>query len=136
MPRGKRNLLLKPAWWIAYGVVCGLGAAGLVLLLVSPRRGQPVELIPAPTRTASSIPTEISATSTVNPAAVFPININTAGTAELEQLPGVGPTLAQSIVAYRHANGPFAALEDLQNVPGIGPRTYEAIMPFITLGEG
>ncbi|MEX2161226.1 MAG: helix-hairpin-helix domain-containing protein [Anaerolineales bacterium] len=135
MPRGNRSPLLKPAWWIAYGVVCGLGAAGLVLLLVSPRRGQPVELIPAPTRTATIIPTEVSATSVASPAAAYPININTANAAELEQLPGVGPTLAQSIVAYREANGPFAALEDLQNVPGIGPRTYEAILPFITLGE-
>ncbi len=61
-----------------------------------------------------------------------PININTATQAELETLPGIGPTLAAAIVEYREKNGPFATIEDIQDVPGIGPSKYEAIRDLIT----
>ncbi len=53
------------------------------------------------------------------------IYINTATAEELEALPGVGPALAQEIIAYREANGPFTSMEDLDNVPGIGPTRLE-----------
>lgn len=53
------------------------------------------------------------------------IDVNTAGAAVLESLPGVGPTLAQRIVEYRETNGPFQSPEDLVDVPGIGPATLE-----------
>ena len=62
------------------------------------------------------------------------ININTAGAAELDQLPGVGPVLAQRIVDYRTEHGPFAAPEDLQNVAGIGAKTYEKMAAMVTVG--
>jgi competence protein ComEA len=48
------------------------------------------------------------------------IRINRATVAELEELPGVGPVLAERIAAYRDEHGPFAAVEDLLDVPGIG----------------
>ncbi len=48
------------------------------------------------------------------------IRLNQASAAELEALPGVGPVLAQRIVAFREAHGPFRTLEDLLDVPGIG----------------
>jgi len=51
------------------------------------------------------------------------ININTAGAAELEALPGVGPALAARIVAYREANGPFGSPRELLAVSGIGEKT-------------
>jgi len=128
---------LGPAWWIAYGVLCGLGAAGLILLLASPRRGQPIQLIPAPTRPTSSMELEatieITPTASPEPTLAFPININIATAEELEQLPGIGPTLAQNIVSYREIHGPFERIEQIQNVPEIGPLTFEAIMPFITV---
>ncbi len=135
MPRGAKELNLKPAWWIAFGVLCGLGAAGLVLLLVAPRRGQPIQLIAVPTRPASTASAAVTPSPTPQPTSAFPIDINSATEADFENLPGIGPSLAQSIVAYRESNGPFLSLEDLQNVPNIGPRTYEAILPFITLGD-
>jgi competence protein ComEA len=62
------------------------------------------------------------------------ININTATTAELDTLPRIGPTMAQRIVEYREASGPFAAIEDVQNVPGIGPATFEGLKDLITVG--
>jgi competence protein ComEA len=62
------------------------------------------------------------------------IDINTAGNAELEELPGIGPTTAQRIIEYREQNGPFVSTEDIINVPGIGPGTYERIKDLITVG--
>ncbi len=61
-----------------------------------------------------------------------PININTATAAELEALPRVGPTMAQRIIEYREANGPFATIEEIQNVPGIGPATFEGFKDPVT----
>ncbi len=63
------------------------------------------------------------------------VDINTATAAELESLPGIGPTLAQAIVQYRNTHGPFAQIEDIMNVPGIGPSVFDAIMDLITTGQ-
>lgn len=49
------------------------------------------------------------------------VDLNTATAADLETLPGIGPTLAGAIIAYREQNGPFLSVEDLLEVPGIGP---------------
>ena len=48
------------------------------------------------------------------------VNINIANAAQLTQLPGVGPAIAQKIIDYRTANGPFTSVDDLTKVPGIG----------------
>ena len=63
------------------------------------------------------------------------ININTASAAELDSLPGIGPTTAQKIIDYRTQNGPFLNAEDIVNVSGIGPGTYERIKNLITVGQ-
>jgi competence protein ComEA len=52
--------------------------------------------------------------------AVTGTDINRASASQLEELPGVGPVLAESIVEYRNENGPFAEVEDLLDVSGIG----------------
>ncbi|QGP92463.1 Helix-hairpin-helix motif protein [Neomoorella glycerini] len=61
------------------------------------------------------------------------ININTATLAELDTLPGIGPTLAQRILDYRTQKGPFRTIEDLQNVGGIGPKKFADLKDLITV---
>lgn len=58
------------------------------------------------------------------------VHLNTATAAELETLPGIGPSLANDILAYREANGPFATVEGIMDVPGIGPAKFENLRPF------
>lgn len=55
------------------------------------------------------------------------ININTATEAELDVLPGVGPSTAEAIVADREENGPFSTIEDLMRVSGIGEKKFEKL---------
>ena len=55
------------------------------------------------------------------------VRLNLADAAELETLPGVGPVLAERIVAYRAEHGPFAVVEDLLDVPGIGEAKLAAL---------
>ena len=61
------------------------------------------------------------------------VNVNTATVNDLDALPGIGPTTAQTIVDYRLRHGPFQIIQDLQNVPGIGPATYDRIKDYITV---
>ena len=49
------------------------------------------------------------------------VDLNAAGVADLDALPGIGPVLAQRIVDHRTRNGPFRTVGDLDDVPGIGP---------------
>ena len=62
------------------------------------------------------------------------LNINTATVAQLDELPGIGPTLANAIVSYREENGPFQKIGDLMLVKGIGKGRLEKIADLITVG--
>lgn len=61
------------------------------------------------------------------------INLNSASAEELDALPGIGPTTAQSIIDYRDENGPFEFIQDLLKVPGIGPATFDKIKDLISI---
>ena len=62
------------------------------------------------------------------------ININTANLEELQQLPGIGETLALRIIAYREEHGDFKSISELTNVSGIGLERLDKIMDHITIG--
>lgn len=53
------------------------------------------------------------------------VNINTAGVKELATLDGIRPKVAERIVAYREAHGPFKKAEDLRKVEGVGKAVFE-----------
>jgi len=63
------------------------------------------------------------------------VNINTAGSSELQTLTGIGSSKAEAIIEYRQVNGFFTAIGQIKNVSGIGDVTYENIKNDITIGE-
>jgi len=74
------------------------------------------------------LPTPVPQADNTRPSALEQtININTATSDQLEELSGIGPVLAQHILEYRNANGPFKNIEEIKNVKGIGDHTFENI---------
>lgn len=66
--------------------------------------------------------------------ALAAVNINTATLSELEAVKGLGPTKAQSIIAYRDANGSFKSVDDLDKVKGFGKASIEKIRSELSVG--
>ena len=63
-----------------------------------------------------------------------PLDLNAATAAQLDALPGVGPSTAAAIVAYREKNGPFQKAEELMKVSGIKQSRYDAIKDLVRVG--
>jgi competence protein ComEA len=72
-----------------------------------------------PPTTTTAAPVRATERSASKPAPGGKININTATAAELDALPGIGPTRAKAIVDYRAQNGNFKTIEDIEKVKGI-----------------
>jgi competence protein ComEA len=68
------------------------------------------------------------------PAAAAVVNLNTASTADLQALPGIGAKTAERIVEYRQKNGPFKKVEELMNVRGVGEKNFLKLKPQLTVG--
>jgi competence protein ComEA len=62
-----------------------------------------------------------------------PVHLNSAAVEDLEQLPGIGPALAQRIVDFRTAHGPFRSVAQLRQVSGFGGQRYQTLAPLLTL---
>jgi len=90
-----------------------------------PRHGEPTRTWPTPVP-----PTAAAGTSG---AGAGKVNINTAGLAELDSLPGIGPGYAQRIIDHRESHGPFHTIDEIQDVPGIGAATFARIRDLIVV---
>ena len=60
-----------------------------------------------------------------------PLDLNAATAAQLQQLPGVGPSTAQEIVSFREKSGPFRRVEDLLAIHGISKVKLEKLRPYV-----
>jgi competence protein ComEA len=66
------------------------------------------------------------------PLPVGPVDVDVADATTLEGLPGIGPALAQRIVAERAAQGPFGSVQGLERVRGVGPKLAARLAPHVT----
>jgi competence protein ComEA len=83
---------------------------------------------PAPVESGGGGPTASGV-----PATDGPLNVNTASSIELEELPGIGPTLAAAIIAERDKRGGFQSVGELQDVRGIGEMRYADIKDLVSV---
>jgi len=64
-----------------------------------------------------------------------PVNLNTATSEQLQQVPGVGPATADKIVKMRKSYGPFKSVDDLLAIRGLGPKRLEKMRKYLTTGK-
>ena len=105
-------------------------ASGDVIITTRiPETESPSRVLPVATEESSSKDPTVSQSGQADSGL---ININTANASQLETLPGIGPVLAQRIIDYREANGPFRSIAQLTLVEGIGESRLEALLGLIT----
>lgn len=90
-------------------------------------RKSKVTVAPRHKPTRSSTPTTLASAASPSGTTTSRVNLNTATAAELDALPGVGPSTAQAIISHRTQKGVFSKVEDLLNVAGIGPSKLAAL---------
>jgi len=64
-----------------------------------------------------------------------PVNLNTATSQELQQVPGIGPATAEKILKMRKSYGAFKSVDDLLAIRGIGPKRFEKMRKYLTVGK-
>ena len=82
-------------------------------------------------KTAPARAERTEARSARKPLPAGPLDLNRASREELMSLPGIGPVLAERILAFRKENGPFPDIFAIKQVPGIGEKRFERIRPWI-----
>jgi competence protein ComEA len=97
------------------------------------RLGEPVPVPPSGPAAGTASGSDGGSDDTGAAAGTAPVDINTASAAQLEELPGVGPTTAAAIIDHREQNGPFASVDDLLDVRGIGEAKLDALRDLATV---
>jgi len=121
-------MLKRPLYQSSVAFLTVIALVGGVAVLLAGGGGPGIEIIPA-TQGAQS-----AAVASTGPIDQHLLNINTANARELDEtLPGIGPVLAERIVAHREQNGPFARTDQLMLVAGIGEATYERLRGLVTV---
>ena len=64
-----------------------------------------------------------------------PVDINTADSAALESVPGIGKSLSERILTFREKNGPFQSVDELLKVQGIGEKSIQKLRPYLTVSK-
>ena len=64
-----------------------------------------------------------------------PVNLNTATSEELQQVPGIGPVTAEKILQMRKSYGAFKSVDDLSAIRGIGPKRLEKMRKYLTVAK-
>ena len=91
-------------------------------------------VVGAPTaRAETARPAAVPVVGSRRSTAGAPVDLNGANAAALEELPGIGPVLAQRILEVRAARGGFRNAEELLDVPGIGPATLARLQPLVRI---
>lgn len=98
-------------------VLTGLFALAALFFALRPARELRLETLPPPS------------------AEVLLVDLNRADASALQELPGIGPELAERIVLDRTQNGPYTAAADLARVEGIGEKTVERLAQYVTVSD-
>jgi len=64
-----------------------------------------------------------------------PVNLNTATSEQLQQVPGIGPVTAGKILQMRKTYGPFKSVDDLLAIRGLGAKRLEKMRKYLTVGK-
>lgn len=88
-------------------------------------------VVPVVGESVDGAATEAAAASGVRPDGR--LDLNTATAVQLQSLPGIGPVLAERIVAHRDASGPFTEVGQLREVTGIGERTFQGLADLVAV---
>lgn len=85
----------------------------------------------APSRAAAPAPARAAAAASD----ARPVDLNTATSADLEAVPGIGKSLAQRILTFREKNGAYGSVDDLLKVQGIGEKSLEKLRPYLVVAK-
>jgi competence ComEA-like helix-hairpin-helix protein len=88
----------------------------------------------AASRGSTPGPAKMSLGARAAPPADATLDLNAATAAQLERLPGIGPSKAAAILATRQRLGRFGSVDQLNEVKGIGPATLGKLRPFVRVG--
>ncbi len=131
---------LPPGSWAEQAIEAAGGftaeANTAVINLAAPLTDGAQIYVPTLAERVAEPPAGVSEPETAESAAVEGVvNINSATLEQLDTLPGIGPSTAENIIAYREQHGPFATIEAVMDVPGIGQAKFDQIKELITVDE-